>query len=306
MSTRDITTANINALNASVVKPVLFARLDFSSGVQRYHTEIGPKTAVHPVHGSESYTGVGDFGGIQGEAIESVSGAPQALRLALSGVNSTLINIALTDDYFRRDAEVMIGLEDATGTLIDDPVILFSGFMDKVDIALNDKIGTFVLTCESRGQNLRRAPDNRFTDEDKQREVSGDLFGEYIYRMQDLELFWGDRAYQNPFGLRGGRRDAGPNRGGRGASDSRLKRKVKVVRRIGGLEICKWRWNARATRLYGLHGASTGVIAQQAREVNPAFVGKDANGFLTVDYPLVEQYLRECIANESRSDPRVS
>lgn len=210
-SKREITATNETALLGAVVRPIVFARLDFSSGVQRYHTGIGPKTAVHPTHGSESYTGIGDFGGIQGDVVESVSQASQALQLTLSGVNATLVNIALVDDYYRRDAEIMLGLEDASGTLVDDPVILFSGFMEYMTVALKEKQGNIVLRCEGRGSNLRTSSDVRFTDEDKQREVSGDLFAEYVYRMADLELFWGDREFTSPL----------PNNGGRG---SRLRR----------------------------------------------------------------------------------
>ena len=63
MSKRDISAANEAAITAKVLRPIIFARLDFASGVQRFHTEIGPKQATHPIHGSESYTGLGDFGG---------------------------------------------------------------------------------------------------------------------------------------------------------------------------------------------------------------------------------------------------
>ena len=68
-----------------------------------------------------------------------------------------------------------------------------------VDISLREGIGQITLTVESRGAKFQRASDLRFTDEDKQRETSGDLLAEYVYRMNDLELFWGDRAFVSPF-----------------------------------------------------------------------------------------------------------
>ncbi len=190
-SKRSISASNETGFLAQVVRPILFGRFDFSSGVQRLHTEIGPRTVVHPVHGSESYTGLGDFGGISSEVVESISGAPASLSISLTGVKSAFINDALVDDYFRRDADVLIGLVDDAGDLLDDPEYLFSGFMDKVDIVLSQGLAQMTLICESRGTNLLRAPDNRYTDEDKQAEVNGDLAGEYIFRMQDLELSWG-------------------------------------------------------------------------------------------------------------------
>ncbi len=198
-SKRSITAANETALLAKVVKTVFFARMDFAAGVERFHTEIGPKTATHPIHGSEVYAGIGDFGGIDGTVMESVSGAPQAIKLSLSGIKAAFVTTALTDNYHRRDIEIMLGLENEAGALLADPEILFSGFMDKMDVALNQNVGQITLTCESRGTNLLRASDHRFTDEDKQAEVPGDLLGEYIYRMIDLQLFWGDKTFFSPF-----------------------------------------------------------------------------------------------------------
>jgi hypothetical protein len=219
-SKRDISTANDNALSAKVVRPIIYARLDFSSGVQRYHTGIGPKTATHPIYGSESYTGIGDFGGIQGDVVESVSGGTQVLQLRLSGVNASLVNIALVDDYYRRDAELMIGLENESGSLVANPEILFSGFMEYMTISLKQQTGDIVLRIEGRGSNLQRASDLRVTDEDKQREVNGDLLAEYVYLMADLELFWGDKEFTSPL----------PNRGGRGGRA----RRSRQSRRGGG------------------------------------------------------------------------
>ncbi len=199
-SKRTISATNETGWLSQVIKPVIFVRLDFAGGVKRYHTEIGPITATHPTHGAESYSGIGDFGGLTSEVIETIAGAPQALKLSLTAVKSTLINDALTDDYFRRECEVMVGLENSSGALIDDPEILFSGYMDNVVMSLGEKTGIMTLSCESRGTNALFASDNRFTDEDKQAEVSGDLFGEYIYRMQDLTLKWGG----GPVGAGGG------------------------------------------------------------------------------------------------------
>ena len=190
-SKRTITTLNQDAVLGQVVRPIMFARMAFSSGVQRLHTEIGPRTAVHPIFGSESYTGIGDFGGIVSDIKESISVAPESIKLAITGVKSSFINIALDDDYYRRDIELMFGFDDENGVLLDDPVILWSGFMDKVDINLGEGIGALTLTCESRATNLKGASDLRFTDEDLQAAFTGDLAGEYIFRMADLQLKWG-------------------------------------------------------------------------------------------------------------------
>lgn len=190
-SKRDISTLNETAVLSQVVRPIVFARMAFSSGVQRLHTEIGPRTAVHPIHGSEVYTGIGDFGGMASDIDESIAPDPKSVKIAITGIDTTFIDIALDDDYFRRDIEMMLGFDDENGVLEDDPVIVYSGFMDKADITLGKGTGSITLTCESRLTNLRGASDARFTDEDLQIAVAGDLGGEYIYRMADLVLKWG-------------------------------------------------------------------------------------------------------------------
>ncbi len=193
MSKRTITATNEAGFLAANVKIVIFARLDFASGAQRFHTEVGPKTVTSAIYGSELYLGVGDFGGIGGDIKESIAGAPIKMTLALTGVDAGLINTFLTDDYFRREAEIMIGIEDDQGDMIDNPEVLFSGYMDKVDMVITPGGGQATMALESRGTNLLTSSDVRYTDEEKQAEVNGDLFGEYIYRMMDLVLRWGSK-----------------------------------------------------------------------------------------------------------------
>lgn len=195
-SKRIISGLNEGALNARVVRPIMFLRADFLAGVKRFHTEIGPRDAVHPVFGSETYLGLGDFGGITSNIVESISQAPQSIQFSLTGVKSTLIATALTDDYHRRDIDALFGFDDENGDLIDDPVIVWSGFMDKIDISLGKETGSMTLTCESRATIGQQSSDLRFTDEDLQAAVTGDLGGEYIFRMGDLVLSWGGDSIQ--------------------------------------------------------------------------------------------------------------
>ncbi len=279
-SKRQISTPNETGVLGAVVKPVVYARLDFSSGIQRFHTEIGPKTAVHPTFGSESYTGIGDFGGLSSEIKEATSGAPANLTLTLTGVDASLVNNALVDDYFRRDAEIMLGLEDGDGVPLDDPEILFSGYMDKLDIVLSQGFGQMTLNLESRGTNLLAPSDHRFTDEDKQAEVTGDLMGEYIYRMADLQLRWGTWAAWGTGVF--GNEDRRRNRNRTSApSDRRLKKNVQLIGTHKGINIYSWQWNTLA-RCLGINAPTVGVIAQEHQHTDHVVRGR--SGFLGVDY----------------------
>lgn len=205
MSLREISTSNIAALNASIVRPILFVRLDFDSGAQRYHTEIGPRTAVHPIHGSESYTGLGDFGGITASIVESIDNAPNPIKLGLSGVNATRVTTMLdNDDYHRREVDLMFGFDDENGDLIDDPVDCWDGYMDKPEIVIGKQRADIQLTCESRASILQGDSDLRFTDEQLQADYAGDLAGEYFFRMLDIILRIGGETVQATTGGVGG------------------------------------------------------------------------------------------------------
>jgi hypothetical protein len=122
---------------------------------------------------------------------ESISVSPEKVNIAITGVSSVFVDIALDDDYYRRDIELMFGFDDADGVLLDDPVIVYSGFMDKASISVGQGKAEITLQCESRATNLANSSDLRFSDEDLQAAVSGDLAGEYIFRMADLVLNWG-------------------------------------------------------------------------------------------------------------------
>lgn len=191
MSTRDISAANITALEGSVVRPIVFVRLDFDVTVRRFHTEIGDRNATHPDQGSELYIGVGDFGGIVGDITESIAHAPQEVRIALSGINSDLITEALGDDYHLRDVDIMLGLDNASGQLITDPVVLWGGYMDKPGFTFDKGKADLIMTCESKATRFQETPDIRFTDEQLQADYTGDLGAEYVFRMPDITLEWG-------------------------------------------------------------------------------------------------------------------
>lgn len=205
MSKREISALNEAATLTRPVRPILFARMDFATTPRMVHTEIGPRLVTHPIYGTEEYVGIGDFGGMTTDLVESVSNAAQSIKLSITGIKKDYMRGVLTDDYHRRSIDLMFGFDDENSELVDDPVIIDSRFMDKADINLGEQTADITLTCESRAIDLQGSSDLRFTDEDLQIEFPGDLAGEYIFRMADLVLKWGgDRIQQTSSGVRRG------------------------------------------------------------------------------------------------------
>lgn len=199
MSVRNISASIQAALQSNQhVSSVQFVRLDFPSGVIRGHTRIGPITWTHPVYGSETYTGVGDFGKISGELDEGLQNRSYPVRFFLSGVDSTLLSAVLTDNTHRQEAQVWQGLLAESGALIDTPTLLWSGFFDKADIEKGGGLGKIACTCVGRNDTGRESSGVRYTDEQQQLEQPGDLGFEYLYQLQDISLRWGDKRATPP------------------------------------------------------------------------------------------------------------
>ncbi len=186
MSTRDIAAANITASEADHVVPVKFVHMALDSGDLRLHNAIGSLE-----FDSNTYTGVGDFGSI--EALEeSADLTPFAVRFQLSGLDSTILNAALTEDYFGRDVKIYLGwLSD--GALVADPDEWWSGSVDKMDVVRGPD-NAVVVTAESELRLFRKSNGKLFTDEDQQLDFAGDLFFEYVPQLQEARAVWGGQG----------------------------------------------------------------------------------------------------------------
>ena len=205
--TRQISPGNEAATLASHAHIVEFARLDFPSGIRRFHTEIGPLAFTHPGDGLTSYDCLGDFGGI-GEIPEGTEVKAYDRTIVLSGVNPTVIAL-FREEYFNRPVELWRGFLDTAGDLADDPpTLMFRGFMDHADRRMDRGLGVVTLFCNSSSRKLRGGLAPLYTNEDQQKIAAGDQFFEFLFRMQDLNLVWGEhlvrpRAGATPSGIRG-------------------------------------------------------------------------------------------------------
>ncbi len=177
------------AAQASVTLAVL-VDLDFSSGHIRVHDGIGTLT-----HATYAYDGVGKFGGIELDA-EDQEVAAKGCRLTLSGIPSDLVPDVLTvSDYQGRDCTLYIGLLNAdTGAWIDTPEVLWSGYMDFMDLETGTDGARIVLHVEDE---LRREPLQAwYTDEDQQLLHSGDRFFSDLPNVEIHQAAWGVKPAQ--------------------------------------------------------------------------------------------------------------
>lgn len=168
-----------------VIAAVL-AELDFSSGTVNVWEGIGTLS-----WDGKSWDGVGDLGEIS--AVSEKAGAvATGMTLGLSGVDSSLLSSALTEDYQGRSVGVWFAtFSESTNAILADPVKIFGGVMDNMTLVDNGKTANITVNCESYLRILERSNERRYTDMDQQDRYSGDLGFEFVAAQIDDGLYWG-------------------------------------------------------------------------------------------------------------------
>lgn len=185
---RSLTTAFKNHIAGASVTPILLFYADFPSGAVRAWTGYG-----NLVWGGDTYTGVGDLGGVD-RVEESTDQSAKGIVFTLAGIPSALITIALADAYQGRTCSLWLGAMDSAGAVIADPYLFFSGRMDVMEIEDSGETARIRLTGENRLIDLNRPRARRYTHEDQQIDYAGDLGLEYVAGLQDKKIYWGVAA----------------------------------------------------------------------------------------------------------------
>jgi hypothetical protein len=180
---RTIDSGLLTALTGNLVNPYYAVELFFDSSTLRFWTGLGDRTI-----GGETYIGTGSLLNIA--AAEEVGDlSAKGMVLTLTGLESSIISLALQEPYQRRVAKVYLGEQSVT------PVVqIFSGFMDTMQISDEPETATVVLTIESKLVELERSRNWRYTDESHKARYSGDSFFSFVQDIQDQQVAWGRSA----------------------------------------------------------------------------------------------------------------
>lgn len=189
---RGLSASVISALSSNTVRPIIFAELDFSSGVLYVHDGIGTYT-----WGGQDWLGVGNFGAIS-NIQEGAEVSPYSLTLTLSGVDTGLTGTALNEDYFMRDVNIYLGLLDEDDVLVETPAQIWSGFMDVMSVTLGSSGSDSIeLTCESELAKFDRSANLRYTHVQQQKRNSSDLFFEFLKDIEGAKIRWKSANSEN-------------------------------------------------------------------------------------------------------------
>lgn len=174
---RDISTALSDKFLGKEVDLFVAVELMFDSGALRIWSGIGDKSI-----GGQTYTGTGSLLSVGGIEESDGLSAPGA-SISLSGVDSSLVSLAIQEPYQNRDCRILLG---SGGDFFE----IFSGFMDVMTIEDNGETCIINLTVESRLIILDRKVPLRYTQETQNSLYPGDTFFSTVASLQDKKVDW--------------------------------------------------------------------------------------------------------------------
>jgi hypothetical protein len=182
---RAMTAGYLAAIQSAALRPALFVEANFTSGPIYVWSGVGPIA-----WGEKTWTGLGSLGNVsmieEGATVEA-----KGITLTLSGIDPTMLTGILDEFQVGLPAIVSLGLFDASGAPIADPLGCFVGQMDQPTLDVTGTSATISINCESRLIEMNVAVDRRYTNEDQQRDYPGDRGFEFVNSIQEAQIYWG-------------------------------------------------------------------------------------------------------------------
>lgn len=185
---REIATATAEACSGQSLAPIFMADIETAGGNVRMWTGLG---SIY--YGGNEFLGGGDL--VSVSSVEEKHGdqvEAQGLAFSISGVSPDQLSVALGEVRQGLPATLYFAVVDeASGALIGEPVIVYSGL---TDIPTIDDTGTEItisLATESKIIDLERARSRRYTPEDQKAVYAGDKGFDYVATLTDAEISWG-------------------------------------------------------------------------------------------------------------------
>lgn len=177
---------NMAALTTdSAVNPFILAEAEFASGTVRLWNGHGPLS-----WDGEQWLGGGTL--LELSSVEETASTSAAgVKISLSGIPSDMLALALGEHYQGRRVRLWLGAMDDAGQIVADPIPLFAGRMDVMNIDEGAETSTIVMSAENQLIDLKRADDLRYTDAAQKALYPGDRGLEFVAALQDRELIWG-------------------------------------------------------------------------------------------------------------------
>ncbi len=183
---RSLTAGMVTEVTATSLQPILLAKMEFDSADLNLWTGVGDL-----VFSGDTYTGAGDL--LSFSNIEETSNLRAVgMTAVLSGIPSSIITIALAEDYMGRAVTIWFGALNSSGALVADPEPIFAGLIDSMPIEDAGNTATIQIQAENRLARLEESRVRRYTPEDQAIDYSGDLGLDFVATLNDgRDIVWG-------------------------------------------------------------------------------------------------------------------
>lgn len=178
-------TASVTAeVNAPILEPAVAIEMFFDTDTVRLWSGHESRS-----YGGNSFIGAGNLLSIA-LANESTEIAAKGVSIGLNGINSSIVSLALSEDYRGRVVKIWLWFLDS-GSIVSDPYNLFTGYMNTINISDAGETCTISLTAESRLVDLQRPRLRRYTSEDQKIDFPADLGLDFVTNIQEAQVKWG-------------------------------------------------------------------------------------------------------------------
>lgn len=167
---------------SAVCAPVIFVEVDTAAGNVYVWSGYG-----NIIWNGETWIGAGDLMGVSGIS-EVASVQASGTALTLSGVDLSLVSLALQSMQRYLPAKVWVGAMDANFNIIADPYLLLNGRVDSAKIVATGRSAMITVTAESRLISLRLPKWRRYTNLDQQIEHPTDQGFSFVDTIQDATI----------------------------------------------------------------------------------------------------------------------
>jgi|TARA_R110001592_G_scaffold172598_1_gene411057 hypothetical protein len=161
---------------------------------------------------SETYIGAGSLLTISSME-ETTELASNGVVVSISGMDATVVNLALTENYQNRPITIFLGYVMGGTNEVAGTITLFKGRMTSLVINDTPTGSSVTIDSESRLVDLDRPSHFRYTKESQNFLHSGDTSLNRVSSLQDKQIVWG-KTSANGDGFGRGENEAGqiPNR----------------------------------------------------------------------------------------------
>tara|TARA_R110000803_G_scaffold1227_2_gene3973 strand:+ start:934 stop:1566 length:633 start_codon:yes stop_codon:yes gene_type:complete len=190
MATRQgLDTSIVNRLGADEQAMFIAVKAEFDSDDIRLWSGTGDATI-----NSETYTGAGDLLAISGTE-ENLELKSNGLVISLSGMDATVLDYALTENYQNRPITLFLGYLMGGTNEVAGTLTLFKGRMTSLTINDAPQGSTITIDAENRLIDLDRPSNFRYTKESQNFLHSGDTAFNRVASLQDKEIVWGKTGF---------------------------------------------------------------------------------------------------------------